>query len=76
MTEPQPPYAVAVTRRGLGLRFSLRNHAEPSTRSGRKFARLNSGDEVLAVMPLGTDKEDDWVMCVADDGHAIAVDAE
>ena len=76
VVEPQPPYALAVTRRGLGLRFSLRNHAEPSTRSGRKFARLNTGDEVLAVMPLEVYQYDDWVMCVADDGHAIAVLAE
>src|SRR5690606_37387026 len=75
--EPEPPYAVAVTRGGLGLRFSLRNHAEPSTRAGRKFARLNKGDEILNVMPLGTVKgERDYVMCAADDGHAIAVDDE
>src|SRR5207248_4684490 len=32
VTEPQPPFAVAVTRGGLGARFSLRTHAEPSTR--------------------------------------------
>jgi len=75
--EPEPPYALAVTRGGLGLRFSLRNHGEPSTRAGRKYARLNKGDEILAVLPLGTrGGEADWVMCAADDGHAIAVDAE
>ncbi|MBM4359604.1 MAG: DNA topoisomerase, partial [Deltaproteobacteria bacterium] len=74
--EPQPPFALAVTRGGLGCRFSLRNHAEPSTRAGRKFARLNDGDEVLAVMPLGTRKEHDWVMCATDDGHALAVRAD
>jgi DNA gyrase subunit A len=75
--EPEPPFAVAVSRGGLGLRFSLRNHAEPSTRAGRKFARLNKGDEILAVMPLGLVKgEEDYVMCAADDGHAIAVASE
>ena len=74
--EPEPPYALAVTRGGLGLRFSLRLHAEPSTRAGRKFARLNSGDEVLNVMPLGLYEEEDWVMCASDDGHALAVLAE
>jgi DNA gyrase subunit A len=73
--EPKPPFAIAVTRKGLGLRFSLRPHRDPSTRAGRKFARLNKGDEVLAVYPLGTRRnEDDWIMCAADDGHAIAVD--
>jgi DNA gyrase subunit A len=74
--EPQPPFALAVTRGGLGCRFSLRNHAEPSTRAGRKFARLNDGDEVLAVMPLGMFREADLVMCASDDGHALAVRAD
>ncbi len=47
--EPGGPYAVAVTRGGMSLRFSLRGHREPSTRSGRRYARLRSGDEVLYV---------------------------
>ncbi|MEM1029881.1 MAG: DNA topoisomerase IV subunit A [Myxococcota bacterium] len=75
-TEPEPPYALAVTRRGYGLRFSLAGHAEPSTRAGRKFARPAKGDEVLTVLPLGSYQEDDYVMCASDDGHAIAVLAE
>jgi DNA gyrase subunit A len=74
--EPEPPYALAVTRGGLGLRFSLRAHAEPSTRAGRKFARLNEDDEVLNVMALGLWREADWVMCASDDGHALAVRAD
>ena len=65
-----------MTRGGLGCRFSLRTHAQPSTRAGRKFARLNEGDEVLVVVALGTQREPDWVMCAADDGHAIAVLAD
>ena len=76
VVEPQPPFAIAVTKGGLGSRFSLRAHAEPSTRAGRKFCRLNDGDEVLTVMALGTHAEADWVMCAADDGHAIAVLAD
>lgn len=76
VVEPQPPFALAVTRGGLGCRFSLRTHAQPSTRAGRKFARLNEGDEVLVVVALGTQREPDWVMCAADDGHAIAVLAD
>ncbi|MBI2896980.1 MAG: DNA topoisomerase IV subunit A [Deltaproteobacteria bacterium] len=51
--EPEPPHAVAVTKSGFGLRFSLRGHREPSTRSGRRFARPVQGDEVIAVMPAG-----------------------
>ncbi|MCA9620861.1 MAG: DNA topoisomerase, partial [Myxococcales bacterium] len=78
--EPDPPYALAVTRGGLGLRFSLRNHGEPSTRAGRKYARLGKRadglDEVLAVVPLNLYAEDDYIMVAADDGHALAVKAE
>ena len=45
--EPEPPFVLAVTKGGLGFRFSLRPHREPSTRAGRKYARLSEGDEVL-----------------------------
>ncbi|MBI4699876.1 MAG: DNA topoisomerase 4 subunit A [Deltaproteobacteria bacterium] len=72
--EPEPPFALAVTRRGLGFRFSLRPHAEPSTRAGRRFARPGEGDEVLAVLSLVRQREAEWVMVAADDGHALAVD--
>ena len=50
--EPEPPHALAVTRGGLALRFSLRGHREVSTRVGRRFARPASGDEVLVVVPV------------------------
>ncbi len=80
--EPEAPFALAVTRRGLGLRFSLRNHHDVSTRSGRKFARVSKssqssdgkpGDEVLTVVALGLYQEPDWILCAASDGHALAV---
>jgi DNA gyrase subunit A len=53
-TEPQPPFALAVTKGGFFLRFSLRAHREPSTRAGRKYVRLHDdfpkgGDEVVFV---------------------------
>ncbi len=69
----EPPYALAVTRRGLAFRFSLRAHRDPSTKSGRKFARLNAGDEVMTVMPCD---EIAYVMAASTDGHAIAVDVD
>ncbi|HEX7601053.1 MAG TPA: DNA gyrase C-terminal beta-propeller domain-containing protein, partial [Polyangiaceae bacterium] len=68
--EPEPPFALAVTRGGLGFRFSLRPHREPSTRAGRKFAKLNEGDEVLAVL-LAEPRA--AVLCAASDGHALGV---
>jgi len=50
--EPEPPYAIAVTKRGMGLRFSLRGHREVSTRAGRRFAKPAAGDEVVFVAPV------------------------
>jgi DNA gyrase subunit A len=71
--EPEGPFALAVTRAGLGFRFSLRQHREPSTRAGRKFAKLNEGDEVLAV--LQPDAAGSVVM-VATNGFALGVPAD
>jgi len=50
--EPEPPYAIAVTKNGMGLRFSLRGHREVSTRAGRRFAKPAAGDEVIFVAPV------------------------
>ncbi len=71
--EPEPPFAVAVTRQAFTFRFSLRAHRDPSTRAGRKFARLAEGDEILTVLPVGAAKH---VVAVANSGHAIAVPLE
>ena len=68
--EPEPPYALAVTRSGFGFRFSLRQHREPSTRAGRRFARPKEGDEVLAVMTVS---DGDSVVCASSDGHVLGV---
>ncbi|MGB8332704.1 MAG: DNA topoisomerase IV subunit A [Polyangiales bacterium] len=71
--EPEPPYAVAVTRGGLALRFSLRAHREPSTRSGRKFTRPKAGDEVIYVAPV---VEEDCIACVTKQRRALVCEAE
>jgi DNA gyrase subunit A len=47
--EPPPVHALAVTSDGYSLRFSLANFVEPSTRAGRRYARLAEGAEVVAV---------------------------
>jgi len=67
---PEPPLSLAVTRGGLGFRFSLRPHRDPSTRAGRKYAKLNEGDEVLTVVPTNGS---DAVLCAASDGHVLGV---
>jgi DNA gyrase subunit A len=70
---PAPPYAVAVTKKGYAFRFPLFPHKEPSTRSGRKYARIKEGDEVLTVFPSYDLR---FVIAASDDGHGIAVRME
>ena len=49
----EPPiHAVAVTSDGYSLRFSLEPFIEPSTRAGRRFARVPEGAEVVGVARL------------------------
>jgi DNA gyrase subunit A len=47
--EPPPVHALAVTSDGYALRFGLEPFVEPSTRSGRRFARPAEGAEVVGV---------------------------
>ncbi|MGE0702307.1 MAG: DNA topoisomerase (ATP-hydrolyzing) subunit A [Vicinamibacterales bacterium] len=53
--EPGPPpiHAVAVTSDGYALRFSLEPFIEPSTRSGRRYARPAEGAAVVGVAKVG-----------------------
>jgi len=44
-----PVHALAVSSDGYSLRFSLANVAEPSTRSGRRYARPSDGAEIVGV---------------------------
>jgi DNA gyrase subunit A len=71
--EPQPPYAVAVTKGGLAFRFSLSAHREASTKAGRRYCKLNEGDEVLFVSVA---QDRDGVVAITSAGHALAVKVE
>jgi DNA gyrase/topoisomerase IV subunit A len=42
-------YAVAASSDGNGLTFGLESFLEPSTRSGRRFARLSEGASIVGV---------------------------
>jgi len=46
---PPPVHALAVTSDGYSLRFSLSGFVEPSTRAGRRYARVADGAEVVGV---------------------------
>ncbi|AKF06647.1 DNA gyrase/topoisomerase IV subunit A [Sandaracinus amylolyticus] len=76
--EPQPPYALAVTKGGMCMRFSLRAHREPSTRAGRKYVRLTpdfpkGGDEVVYVDVC---RGDEKLACATAEGHALVCMAD
>ncbi len=49
--EPTPPpvHGLAVTSDGYSLGFSFESFVEPSTRAGRRFARVAEGAEVVGV---------------------------
>jgi DNA gyrase subunit A len=46
---PPPQHGLAVTSDGYSLRFSFEPFVEPSTRAGRRFARVAEGAEVVGV---------------------------
>jgi DNA gyrase subunit A len=71
--DPEPPFAIAVSRGGMVTRFSLRQHREPSTRSGRRYMRLGTGDEVLTVGMSGGSKK---IACATRKGSALVTTDE
>ncbi len=70
--EPGPPFAIAVTKQGMTMSMSLRAQREPSTRTGRRFMRLDEGDEVLFV---GLKQKGAHVACATAEGRALICDA-
>jgi len=71
---PKAALALAVTKRGFGLRFNVDPHRELSTRAGRRFAKPAEGDEVLGVALVG--KPDDVVCVVTSDARALLCKAD
>jgi DNA gyrase subunit A len=53
---PPPVHGLAVTSDGYSLRFSFEPYLEPSTRAGRRFARVADGAEVVGVAKITGDE--------------------
>ncbi|MCA1584977.1 MAG: DNA topoisomerase [Acidobacteria bacterium] len=70
---PPPVHALAVTSDGYSLRFSLEPLLEPSTRAGRRYARMADEAEVVAVA-LTTGAE--TVIAATQDARAILCRAD
>jgi DNA gyrase subunit A len=49
-------HALAVATDGYSFRLGLEGFLEPSTRNGRKFARLGAGAEISGVVPIHGDE--------------------
>jgi DNA gyrase subunit A len=72
-SEPGAPYIVAVTKQGMTMAGSLRPHREPSTRSGRRFMRVEQGDELVYV---GLKHKGAHLACVTVAGRALICAAD
>ncbi|MEZ6117245.1 MAG: DNA topoisomerase IV subunit A [Pirellulaceae bacterium] len=66
-------HAFAATSNGFALRFGLQPFVEPSTRTGRRFARVAPGSSVVAVTPIhGTET----ILAISADCRAMVCPAE
>jgi len=74
-----PVHAVAVTSDGYALRFSLDTLVEPSTRTGRRYARPAEGGQVVGVARVTGDEvliaatgEGRGLLCKVDEVNYLA----
>lgn len=66
-------HGFAATSNGFALRFGLEQFVEPSTRSGRRFARVAPGAEVVGVVPVtGTET----ILAISAECRAMVCPAE
>jgi DNA gyrase subunit A len=71
--ELPPPYLLAATRGGQVMRLPVQSHRDPSTRAGRRYCRLEDGDEVADVkITEGTEV----VLLVSRGGKALLFNIE
>ncbi|MEA2746676.1 MAG: gyrase subunit, partial [Myxococcales bacterium] len=61
-------YALAASTDGNGLTFGLEAFVEPSTRSGRRYARLGDGQQIVGVQVV---KGDETVIAVSKKRRAL-----
>jgi len=70
---------IAVTKHGFGFRLNPDPHREISTRAGRRYAKLEEGDEVVNVLPFKPKEvicmvtaQTRTLMCKADEAAELA----
>ena len=62
------PLLLALTKNGYSLRFAIEGHLEVSTRTGRRFARVEEGDEVIGVVPAA---DNALVVAASEKAHVL-----
>ena len=74
-----PVHAVAVTSDGYSMRFGLEPFVEPSTRSGRRYARTAEGAEVVGAarvtgseILIAATREARAILCKADEVNFLS----
>src|SRR4051794_12616534 len=77
--DPARVHAVAVSSDGYALRFNLDGFVEPSTRSGRRYARPSEGGEIVSVarvaggeVLIAATAEARGILCKADEVNFLA----
>ncbi|MCA9564127.1 MAG: hypothetical protein KC561_11595, partial [Myxococcales bacterium] len=72
--DPKPPYAVAVSRAGKCLRFSLDGFVDPSTVNGRMFMRLDGSLAIDAVVRVFMSDGTETVSLATREGRYLLFD--
>ncbi len=67
-----PKELLAISAKGFGLRFAIDAFMEPTSRSGRKFARPVKEDEIIDVLPV---REKDIVIVGTRKSHVLSCHA-
>ncbi|MBA3395199.1 MAG: DNA topoisomerase IV subunit A [Deltaproteobacteria bacterium] len=68
-----PPTLLAMTKRGYGLRFASTPHTEITTKAGRRYAKLQEGDEILGVVACN---DGDVVVAATRNGYVLHCKAD
>ena len=66
-------HGFAASSNGFALRFCLAPYAEPSTRSGRRYARVSAGASIIGVESISGSEV---ILAVSQNCRAIVCDAE
>lgn len=66
--EPLMPFVVAISKQGQTVRFTVDGYTDPSTKNGRTYMKVDSGDEVVGVEIASGDEN----VCLASkNGHVL-----